>query len=523
MKNQTDSRLSLEFLRGRPTPSALLSQLAKSPVLRVVLACVLVAWASLQLYWFCYLPPLYLDFVDSEEIRPQHNESLPFPEGQHGRFIRFGNQLWGVGVNEALQEVFINSYIAHLSNRAYVFQPYQWDLAASNYIAIEDESETTKSSSFVPSLLKPANYRPNRMPLSAYIQSPTIGVTSTRKTSPHSNQSPRAISEKWWNHVCPPEKQVFLNTDAINKQIGMDDINSFEGNVIIERWAKYLRDLDAGCVHILKGTPRIIGDALFESDRINSIWKGFARSPVLTEFNWSPLVLQAVEHNAHLIRRASRLWNNKGTATDVDPAKEYVPRLVAVHIPHGGWRSYCDEISEHGEFNGWAHLTADSSRVLPNADAWHPPWARKQYAFDRCFIDDVHRIARKLDSVRHTRVRDPYFADASRGDLDTLFVATDAEEDWIEDLKAILAPRGWDVITSWDLELSARERGVSTAINMEILSRAEVFVGAGFSAMTSNVIQLRLSRGLPPPPGPFSIISFFGVLSRVLFDLPSLD
>jgi hypothetical protein len=37
------------------------------------------------------------DIFLKEAQLPQHNLSLPYPEGQNGRYLRFSNQVWGLG------------------------------------------------------------------------------------------------------------------------------------------------------------------------------------------------------------------------------------------------------------------------------------------------------------------------------------------------------------------------------------------------------------------------------------------
>jgi hypothetical protein len=37
------------------------------------------------------------EIFSMEAHLPQHNLSLPYPEGQNGRYLRFSNQVWGVG------------------------------------------------------------------------------------------------------------------------------------------------------------------------------------------------------------------------------------------------------------------------------------------------------------------------------------------------------------------------------------------------------------------------------------------
>lgn len=107
--------------------------------------------------------------------------------------------------------------------------------------------------------------RPARVPLSAYLDSPTTGKPwpSSSHSNSHSNAAlntgpaPRSISGEWWEHVCPQEKQHHVNTTEVNALLGLD-MATAEGSVIIEKWAGYLRQLDHGCVNIDWGTPRII-------------------------------------------------------------------------------------------------------------------------------------------------------------------------------------------------------------------------------------------------------------------------
>ena len=41
------------------------------------------------------LPPDYSRFYELERNYPQHDASLPYPEGQNGRFLWVNNQHWG--------------------------------------------------------------------------------------------------------------------------------------------------------------------------------------------------------------------------------------------------------------------------------------------------------------------------------------------------------------------------------------------------------------------------------------------
>lgn len=41
------------------------------------------------------IPPIYEKYYEQERRLPQHNASLPYPEGKNGRFLLVSNQVWG--------------------------------------------------------------------------------------------------------------------------------------------------------------------------------------------------------------------------------------------------------------------------------------------------------------------------------------------------------------------------------------------------------------------------------------------
>lgn len=50
-------------------------------------------------------PPRYLDVYEAERRLPQHNLSLPFPEGATGRYVKFTSQINMLGWNNVLNEL----------------------------------------------------------------------------------------------------------------------------------------------------------------------------------------------------------------------------------------------------------------------------------------------------------------------------------------------------------------------------------------------------------------------------------
>lgn len=66
-----------------------------------------------------------------------------------------------------------------------------------------------------------------------------------------------------------------------------------------------------------------------------------------------------------------------------------------------------------------------------------------------------------------------------------MFVATNAEPAYLTELRDALAADGWDpkgIVTSSELELNWQATSANVAVDMAIMSRAEVFVGNGVSS-----------------------------------------
>lgn len=53
------------------------------------------------------VPPSFDSIREYERHLPQHNVSLPYPEGATGMFLRFPGHIWGHGLNNVLQEMWV--------------------------------------------------------------------------------------------------------------------------------------------------------------------------------------------------------------------------------------------------------------------------------------------------------------------------------------------------------------------------------------------------------------------------------
>ncbi|KAL0955215.1 hypothetical protein HGRIS_004118 [Hohenbuehelia grisea] len=79
------------------------------------------------------LPPMYERFHEYERNLPQHNESLPAPEGKNARFLWVANHAHASGWGNIMQEMIFNAHLAYASDRTYVFDNYTWNRDGPDY------------------------------------------------------------------------------------------------------------------------------------------------------------------------------------------------------------------------------------------------------------------------------------------------------------------------------------------------------------------------------------------------------
>ncbi|KAF8575750.1 hypothetical protein K439DRAFT_1397933 [Ramaria rubella] len=399
------------------------------------------------------IPPSYSHYWQYERDLPQHNLSLSPPEGQNGSYIRFSNALWGHGWNNVLQELIMHSHLASSSNRSFVFEPYVW------------------SHTPFPYTLYDFALRPARIPLNAIISGPGAGG---------GHHAPRAVNVEWWETVCPPERRLTLDSSEVSKGLG-----NAEGSELFERWVDTLTNTEPGCVEIAPDSPSIFDWNLFGSPRILSLWDRLSASPILTSFAWSPVVVTTLLSNLPLL-----------TSNQSSTLPENLPGLVAVHIRRGDYVRHCQRLfGWSASFQGFSTFPS-----LPNSSHFEPPpvsspTERLAYYTQRCWpsYDDIaHRVE---------KVRQEWETAQSGQKLDRIFVLTNGGRWWSHWLKERLAKDGWaknKIKVSSDLSLGREARHVDFAVDMAIAERATVFIGNGFSSLTSNVILLRMARAADP-------------------------
>ncbi|KAG9103757.1 hypothetical protein FRC06_008215 [Ceratobasidium sp. 370] len=431
-------------------------------------------WGDLELFAYPERSPWASDATDFDDVfmgeaqLPQHNLSAVYPEGRSGRFVRFSNQVWGLGWNNLLQERLLNTILAYESNRAPVFSPYE----AWAHPPRDDRTETGDRKVLV-------------IPYNAFLWGPTSGAPWGE-----GDHHPRAISDKWWEVVCPLQRRKVINADDVVKEIGKE----LDGKEVMRQWTALLSETPENCVEIIGA--QIFDFYLLGSTRILSLWKKFSKHPAIKGLKESELVLTALSRNMDKLQ-------NQGRSSWRPPIlrkRDVIAGLLAMHIRRGDYageegkdEGHCLHLSKWGStFTGWNQLPQ-----LP--DKFDPPsregleWGTNtpelaDYYLKRC-LPTPAQVASRLHSIRaqrHTR-------------LSHIFIATNAEPEYLAELRVVLAADGWAsdaIVTSDELELNWQAKSVGVAVDMAIMSRAEVFVGNGFSSLSSNVVAKRIMSGM---------------------------
>ncbi|KAF8684015.1 hypothetical protein RHS04_01439 [Rhizoctonia solani] len=399
---------------------------------------------------------------------PQHNLSAHYPEGRNGRFVRFSNQVWGLGWNNLLQERLLNTILAYESNRAPVFSPFE---------AWAHPPRDDKTPAGLRQVLK--------IPFNALLSGPPAGAS----WGP-GDHHPRAISDKWWHVACPLPKRTVINADEVMKEIGKE----LDGVAMMNRWTTLLKDNPEQCIEIV-GT-QVFDFYLIGSTRVLSLWDMFSKHPAIQRLEDSEIVKEAVAKNMPKLQAVEGFsWR-----PHIPGATSVIAGLVGIHIRRGDYlgdegkdNGHCLHLSQWGStFTGWNQLPEllDQFNPPPRGDyEWgtsSPEVA--EYYLRRC-LPTPAQVASYLRAVR-----------SDNHQLSRVFIATNAEKRYLSELRVVLAADGWAenaIVTSSDLELNWQAASVAMTVDMSILSRAEVFVGNGFSSMSSNIVMQRLTTGMP--------------------------
>jgi hypothetical protein len=89
-------------------------------------------------------------------------------------------------------------------------------------------------------------------PLNTFLSGPTAGGPFP----PSASSSPRAVSIEYWSKICPSERRIVLDVDAVNREL--DFPQDPDGVLVLERWAEKLKAIPESCIEIPYTSKHII-------------------------------------------------------------------------------------------------------------------------------------------------------------------------------------------------------------------------------------------------------------------------
>ncbi|KAI0270423.1 hypothetical protein BC834DRAFT_967222 [Gloeopeniophorella convolvens] len=412
------------------------------------------------------LPPRFYEWHEREKQLPQHNADLPYPQGKHGRYVRFSNLVIGSGWGNVMQELVLNAHLAYMSKRTYVFHNFTWDGRPEDYSEFNGKSI------------------PARVPLTALITGPMAG-----DPFPTSAGMPPAVIPQFFDEVCP--NRTILDSAVVNGPLAWAS-----GATLMDAWIAKLNSVEDRCVEIAPTAPHIFDYLLFgDSRRLLDIWPALSKSPIVTHFAWSPLIAAALAANARIIHPAlSRLPQPHLPASTFPLLKG----LLALHIRRGDFVEHCNNLanwsSRYMGFNDFPDFPDHFPDPAEPSGGNAPPEEAARYRA-HCF-PEIEQIVARVRGVRRELAPSTL--------LKRIYVLTNGRPEWLEELKAALQfdaaregmPRWTHIATSRDLRMTREQRHNAQAMDMAVANRADVFIGNGWSSLTSNVNMLRVAQGL---------------------------
>ncbi|KAI0640205.1 hypothetical protein C8Q77DRAFT_1046744 [Trametes polyzona] len=407
------------------------------------------------------LPPLYEKHHDAELALPQHHWEQHRP-GVDERFLFVAGHSRGCGWGNAMQELLLNAYMAYKTGRSFVFANYTWNDIGEPYSDYNGKK--------IPSLI----------PYSVMIRGPIVGGAF-----PPGDMTPLAVHRDYFDAMCP-NKVTFIRED-VSKNIKLQ----VSAKEITDGWHDKLAGVRDACVQIAQQSGQIYDFGVFGDPRgMLDIWPELSASPILTHFNWSPLVELAFDTNRAFFLPAASSEPYQSHMPHAANAQRYprVPGLLAVHLRRGDFEGHCDWLgylnADYAAFNSMPGLP-DRFAPLRSGDEVRD----KAHQRPHCF-PTVPEIVKRVREIRET--------DAGRG-LRKLYIMTNADRPFLAELRtALWRDQDWQMITtSRDLVLNWEQKYVAQAVDMLVGQRAQVFIGNGFSTLTSNVVTMRLANRLP--------------------------
>ena len=124
-------------------------------------------------------------------------------------------------------------------------------------------------------------------------------------------------------------------------------------------------------------------------------WPTLSESPVLKDFDWSPLALSALRSNAEGI----------DPVLAADPLPDQVPELMAIHVRRGDYEQHCQHLANWSStYMGWAQFPGlPDTFTPPPGGGWgeNTPENRAEYML-HCY-PDIQRIIQRVKEAKASK------------------------------------------------------------------------------------------------------------------------
>ncbi|KAF9647022.1 hypothetical protein BDM02DRAFT_3180749 [Thelephora ganbajun] len=399
-------------------------------------------------------PPNYAEWHKFEVALPQHNQSLPFPEGKEGRYVYFSEHVKTAGWGNVLQEHFFQALLAYLSRRSYTFDSFS---GTSDGPPFRDEH---------------GNVVPVNIPISAFLSGPLAGGSF-----PPGDLTPRAVRKSYFDEVCPNPK--LLDKAAIRAKLP----ENYTALHLLAVWVRMMDEELARCVEI---DERVFDIGVFGTWRIYDGLPVLLNNPITKLFSWSPLVEDAFKINQRLFTLSSKL---------PPPTPEFryppIPGLLALHVRRGDFEGHCPNLRRWKvSFTGLNTQPGTIDKDIDLVEKGNDSSTQASIdAFQRACYPDTNQIVERVRQIRMT--------EEGKG-LRNIFIMTNGSPEWVEELKeALMKDYHWkQIASSLQMRVSWEQKFVAQAVDMMIAHRADVFIGNGFSSLTGSVFMVRIASGL---------------------------
>ncbi|KAG6844627.1 hypothetical protein H0H87_005484 [Tephrocybe sp. NHM501043] len=271
-----------------------------------------------------------------------------------------------------------------------------------------------------------------------------------------------SISSTVFNEACSPEETKHISIRVTYSALwdyAMQQLSGNEKCIVVDVW--------------------ILNWDFLASPALHFIWPEFKKY-LANHFQWSGAI-ETISQRAHQDL-------NLRSGDEGDP-------YVALHFRRGDFEGHCHSLAEHQTgFTTWATLPSLQPSISPPA----LDTTNTTSVIDHCY-PTLHRIVEIIDSLVHDK---PH--------LRTLHVLHDGAWDHPlvyaqhYSLEATLTnaararTAGWvggpmkRVTHSGQVPIRWREADWAVMVDVELARRAEIFIGNGYSSLSTQVVALRL-------------------------------